>query len=58
MQNEIWFFNILICIRDLTLFTHSERVSTFCPWSGIVLDGIHKNFKVRMSEECEVAYAN
>ena len=44
-------FIILICISDLTLFTHSERVSksflfTLCPLSGIILDGIHKYFKV------------
>ena len=43
-------FSILICINDLTLFAHSERVEvlrfTFCPLSDIFLDGLHKNFKV------------
>ena len=43
-------FSILICINDLTLFTHLERVKvilfTFVPMSAICLDGLHKNFKV------------
>ena len=40
---------ILICINNHKLLAHSESIMSsfiFCPFSGIILDGIHKNFKL------------